>query len=536
MEDFEVVSTPLALRNTVSNVILAAPRAGAFPRDPVGKLKAVFLGVNKKAIFQHVAEMTTIEMDRKVREGDVTGQNAERYYKTPVTSDEILIILGLQFVFYCRKGNRTIDEQFNDIPPDRAKFPITKKRYSAIMGCLCADFVILPELLRTSWQDAITPGTDFAVDETIYAYAGKDPGSPKRFIPRKPHKNGLLSFGAGFFTDHGPYLFDVVPDYIFNQPLNGRAALRAIVERWPWTTDFHVVVDAGFSGDQEHQLLGDLSCKFTASINQAHKKWLVDLLKKYCDYEKHIAVIDAHGLVWSFGKDRLDNAEHFVVSNAFKTTAKKAREIAINEDQAKSLAKVGLRGLNLIADKLGLPSSLNDIALANSIAEHINSMVPLTPVAPPPASSSSASSSSAAVQPPQDDFGSKTVPQLAEIAKRMGIKVGGLRKEAVLIAIRNASAISGSKVESTKRDIQAGVLGGDRALHNKYTSTFNSIDQHDRKWYDVQNHHDINRWEAKFTMCLLISGVINASVVYSHFEAGRNTDFCLPLGECLVWE
>ncbi|MCI0549520.1 MAG: hypothetical protein L0287_01050 [Anaerolineae bacterium] len=71
--------------------------------------------------------------------------------------------------------------------------------------------------------------------------------SPQRYIPRKPHKNGLLNYIASFKTDHGPYLFDLEPDYLANNPVNSRTALLKFLYRWPWTERVHVTIDAGFS-------------------------------------------------------------------------------------------------------------------------------------------------------------------------------------------------------------------------------------------------------------------------------------------------
>ena len=536
LEKFEVVTTPLELYPPISNPVVATPRAGAFPRNPVGRYRAVFLAVNRMNIFTHIAAQTTKEMDRKVRQNEVTGQNAERYYRPVVTPEEILIVLGLQFIFFQRRGLHSIDDQFNQLPESGAKFPISKKRYTAIMGCLTADFEQLATLLRDSWQNAVNPGTEFAVDETMYAFTGRAPDCPKRYIPRKPHRNGLLTYAAAFKTAHGPFVFDVRPDWVFNRALNGRAALRDIVKSWTWAANFHVIVDAGFSGEQEHHLLADLGCKFTASINQGHKKWLVDLLKQYCEREEHIAVADAFGLVWSFARDTLEDAEHFVVSNAFRRSVKRAREEAINSEQVKNLAKVGIRGLNQIADKFGLASQLNEFSQATHIAQAINLLVPEVEITPGGASSSNAAIAGDQPQEQGDDLEKKTVKQLQEIARGLRLKVAGQSKPELVTRIRLARTITANERSATKEALQQGRKKEGRALHNKYKQVFNSIDHHDAKWYDIQNHHDIHHWKAKFVMSLLISGVVNASVIYSHFEVRQFKPFCYDLGAALIWE
>jgi len=308
------------------------------------------------------------------------------------------------------------------------------------------------------------------------------------------------------------------------------------MERWPWGNKGHVIVDAGFSGVQMHDLLLDLGCFFTASINQGHKKWLVDLLRQYCEKEEHIAVVDGDGLVWSFARDTFENAEHFVVSNAFKREPKRVREVAITPDQIKQLSKVGGRGLNLLADQLGLPSLLDDFAMATSIATFLNSKVPLTPPVTGASSVSNASGGGGAAQPNMDGLEQKTVKELQSIARDLHLKPKSQTKKDIIASIRDARAISSTKLESMKRNLGEGRRRSGRTLHDEYVNVFNSIDIHDKRWYQFQNHHTISTWRAKFAMSLLYCGVINSAVIYCHYEKVTNLDFCFALGEALVWD
>lgn len=495
------------------------------------------MGVNHLDIFEHIAAHTTETMDSAVRQGKVSGQNARRYYQKAVTAKEILIVLALQIVFFKRRDLSTIEQQFMVFPAGRDSFPMKKKRYSAIVSCLSADFEELAGLLRTSWQDAIDPGTVFCVDETMYSYHSKDPTSPGRYIPRKPHSNGLLSYTAAFKTDKGPFVFDISPDWKYNEPLNGRACLRDMVERWAWPDEKHVVFDAGFSGEQQHHLLNDLGCLFTASVNQAHKRWLVDLLKKHCRQGQHIVVVDQFGMIWSFARDQHGDAEHLVISNAFKASAKMAREAAINSEQTKAFARMGLRGLSLLADMLHIPAQADDIALATSIAAAINLRVPSVPVAPAPANAGLPAQNGDA-QPQQEDLKKKTVPQLKELGKQLGLnKLGSMKKPELVQRIGEAQAIRQDAIETVKRDLEAGSRGGTQFLHTQYVQTFNGIDLHDRTWYALQNHHAIVHWRAKFVMGLMMSGVVNAAIVYKFFfEDVRKRDFVFALADQLLWE
>jgi hypothetical protein len=84
--------------------------------------------------------------------------------------------------------------------------------------------------------------------------------------------------------------------------------------------------------------------------------------------------------------------------------------------------------------------------------------------------------------------------------------------------ITEARSVSGNTIQVTKRLLEEARGNGERVLHNKYVANFNAIDLHDRLWYSLQNHHALHTWQSKFTMSLLISGVVNAIVVQKHFE------------------
>jgi hypothetical protein len=80
-------------------------------------------------------------------------------------------------------------------------------RYQAIKRCIRPDNDVFDELVD-EWvlnsQEHWTPGLEVSIDESIYAYEvrkatqdkylkEKDP-VPIHYIPRKPHKNGLLAW------------------------------------------------------------------------------------------------------------------------------------------------------------------------------------------------------------------------------------------------------------------------------------------------------------------------------------------------------
>lgn len=79
-------------------------------------------------IWKHIANKTTENMKLKVVSGEVTGKYVEKYYKTNVSVEELLFIIGLLYVFRGRKNNTSLDKQFKEKSPYYEIWPISKKR------------------------------------------------------------------------------------------------------------------------------------------------------------------------------------------------------------------------------------------------------------------------------------------------------------------------------------------------------------------------------------------------------------------------
>jgi len=96
----------------------------------------------------------------------------------------------------------------------------------------------------------VTPTTCLVVDESLYAFEGKSPA--KRYIPRKPHPNGLLVYGlaceALIETQSLPFCLDFEPivDKVRFSAQDAMMALHSrLRERFP-NRPFHFVVDSAF--------------------------------------------------------------------------------------------------------------------------------------------------------------------------------------------------------------------------------------------------------------------------------------------------
>jgi len=520
VEGYQVVGNQLVLSQNVSNPITATPNVSNFPRFPAERFKAVFLGVNNLEIFSYIAEVTSATMDRRRQEGEVQGQNAERFYTKAVTAQEILVIMGLQIIFRGRGNISSIEEQFKVLPPRLSSWPISLKRYKAIVSSIDANLDVLATLLRNSWKDAIKPGTEFAIDETLYSYHSRsDPTSPQRYIPRKPHPNGLLSYMAGFKTDHGPYIFDLEPDHNL-QALNARAAMQRIVQRWSWDLKPHVVVDAGFSGEIPMTIVGDLGARITAGLNTAHFRFLDEQLMLHCPPKSWLALKDKAGVIWSLF--RSGDSEHFLASTGFADGGPIVREEVFDEQQIQNLAKIGLRGLVQMAGPLGIKIEGDAFAMASGIARKLNSAVSTSNPGPSTIRQQQVEtanlSGSGSAGPSLQELQKLNLDALKEICKDLGLKSSGKLKSDIIKEIIEAKKVSNEQSSRFLAALQQSSSKESPPHHTKYRDAFNAIDIHDKKWYKLQNHHAITKWKPKFIFALLGSGVVNSHILYSHFQ------------------
>jgi hypothetical protein len=148
----------------------------------------------------------------------------------------------------------------------------------------------------------INPGNVLVVDESLYEYNGDCP--IKRYIPRKPHPNGLLVYGlAGYFNVGAhqlPYVLDFEP-YVLESQVSAQGAMMALLnrllERKP-TLRPHLVVDSAFgSFDKLHDIMG-AGGNATMSMASNVKPWLWELLDFKCGIDEgRLAFIPDPGIV-----------------------------------------------------------------------------------------------------------------------------------------------------------------------------------------------------------------------------------------------
>ena len=258
LECFTPIVGSLQLKKGARRIRVSEPNRKTFKRNFVWTPMDVFLTIANSSIWEHIAIKTFEEMDRKYRLNEITDNVYSKYYKKRPSELEIMQAFALRQQFRSKSLNKKIQKQFADLPPSFVK--MTRERFNAIMSSLSCDWEEFSDLLRQSWVHCITECDHFVVDEAIFAFETQtDPTCPKRFIPRKPHKNGLLVYLATTkTTKNHPYTFDLELDIKVSEKLNPRAALLTFVERFPWKNiKPHITVDAGFSGSDLINIIHD---------------------------------------------------------------------------------------------------------------------------------------------------------------------------------------------------------------------------------------------------------------------------------------
>ncbi len=308
----------IALKPKLTNVDQACLSLTETKRDELPTPIGTFFRMVPLALLNHIASKTTDNMNMKAAIGAVSEQQASKYYKT-VTKDDILNLFAIYLSLQLRTDRETIKKEFHDPPLGFGEFPISLRRYYAIMASLSCEWDVFCFHVRSAWTTHITPQQTASLDETLYEYFanGDESDAPCRYYPNKPHKNGLLVFHLAFKTRCGPYLVDLEPD-VHVQPMNPRTALLRIVRRWKWRRShpLHVVHDAGFSREDMIPMIEDFQCAATCAYNKSCKPWLYQLLSLACPDNSWVAVMDKHGTLWSLSK--LDSDIRFMATNAFK--------------------------------------------------------------------------------------------------------------------------------------------------------------------------------------------------------------------------
>lgn len=128
------------------------------------------------------------------------------------------------------------------------------------------------------------------MDESLYEYNGDCP--IRRYIPRKPHPNGLLVYGLSGYFNVGqhqlPYVLDFEP-YTLNNLVSAQDAMMALhsrLRRRKPSLKPHLVVDSAFGSFDRLRELQAAGGNATMSMVPTVKPWLWELLDYGCGVDE----------------------------------------------------------------------------------------------------------------------------------------------------------------------------------------------------------------------------------------------------------
>jgi hypothetical protein len=142
------------------------------------------------------------------------------------------------------------------------------------------------------------PHWEVVIDESIYAYEGSH-CPVRRYIPRKPHPNGLLNYAvADTISVAGqelPYILDMEPIVPGNEPSAQEAMMTLfgrLRERFPQMTP-HLVVDSAFGSFDRLDEIMQNHGNATMSMSPVVTRWLWELLNWDCGVDEGRAAFTA---------------------------------------------------------------------------------------------------------------------------------------------------------------------------------------------------------------------------------------------------
>lgn len=157
-------------------------------------------------------------------------------------------------------------------------------------GHLRCNIVSLARSLGEAASSLFSPGSILVIDESLYEFNGTCP--VRRYIPRKPHPNGLLAYGLAGFVNIGseriPFLLDFEPYMLGNEVGPHEAMLRLhsrLRARKPELRP-HLVVDSAFGSFERLAEINEAGGDATMSMPATVKPWLWEMLDWRCGVDE----------------------------------------------------------------------------------------------------------------------------------------------------------------------------------------------------------------------------------------------------------
>ena len=425
------------------------------------------------------------------------------------TLEEMFIWYSIQIMMENTYGN-----VFKDLPSHFAhikkliggKIGIGSDRFRILTNSCCPtvdELIDIAQILNDTFRTQIVTLSVAVIDESIISYQPsklkKDKAEksgnpiPIVFIPGKPHPNGLECFVASsYITDpnsdgHFPFIVSLVPHVRIGDFTNCEAAIQ-IIRSWN-SMKIHWVVDAGYGSQEIIEIVENQGSTITASFSELQLADLWNSLEYALPPGCWRVAINKFGWMASVhcgdadGKKR--NFQKLISTNW---------ELSGLSESTNFPIEIGSNIVTEIADSA--PMQINhENHLETELIPCFTKIV-------------------------LDGY---KVSELKLICRKWGIR-SAARKESTINNILARVAIvhkSFSVVERTTNILKSNWFSGPGPFHLFYKEHFKWVDQANRSWYAVEEHHHHQDWRSKYFLILLRFALQN-NIVHSKIILGEN--------------
>jgi hypothetical protein len=354
----------------------------------------------------------------------------------------------------------------------------------------------------------ILPGGILVVDESLYEFNGECP--VKRYIPRKPHPNGILVYCLAGYLYVGeyelPYVFDIEP-YVLDNLVSAQEAMMCLynrfLERHPLLHP-HLVVDSAFGSFDKIEDIVNSGGGATMSMPANAKSWLWELLDFNCGIDEgRLAFLPTSKIVVSSFKVLTEAGnEHQIktISSGCSLDEAGDEEEIVSKVIARRVVRDNTEYHTEFMDGhrewLGARQFIDDDGTTNFSWLHFADA---------------------------DDLGaafeSFTHNQLREMCTAQGWKPTGDKQRVLKRVVKKAKQqLAGKEGVTSLIESKIGsptkVDGSSSQLRRFYTNNYPALDRFDRLWYEMRFFIRPRDWESHFCWSLLHTAVINARSVW----------------------
>ena len=265
------------------------------------------------SVFSMIAVNATKLMNESIK---LLRKKPSKHTKT-IQHTDILTYLAMRLSLTWKEAKTTIRKKYQNSKED---WWIGFNRFSVIAKYAIADLYKLRDTLNTNFLHAVSPSSYFCIDEALFAFEGNSP--VLRYMPRKPHKTGHLSYLVGFKMNRSnlPFILGmhpVLPKVDVREMAKIVLLLVDMIRSVHNVDGSHVIFDAAFtSADLAKELLKrGVRCTGSISSKKAPKWWPV--------IERNLPVLggrtlsDKDGIMWNVYRED-ETTIHSAMSTSFR--------------------------------------------------------------------------------------------------------------------------------------------------------------------------------------------------------------------------